>query len=243
MVHDTDICLGHTASLSVSGGVRYLWSNGDTTNSINVSPNFNSSYSVTVTDSNNCSSTASGTVSIFVLGTLAEAIPDTVINSGESVWLHAIYSFVDTSLLWSPNSFLSNVDSNYTLASPLETTTYVVIVTDSNGCKGMDSIQIVVNNQGSIHTASAFSPNGDGNNDYFTVFAKGLKEYAISIFNRWGELVYYSNDLNELNNLNDGWDGTFKGKIQDIGTFVYFIKAKDLKDQSFLVQGNLESMT
>lgn len=242
VVHDTDICLGHTASLSVSGGVHYLWSNGDTTNSINVSPNFTSSYSVIITDSNNCASSASGTVSIFVLGTLAEAIPDTVINSGESVWLHAIYSFVDTSLLWSPNSFLSNVDSSYTLASPLETTTYVVIVTDSNGCKGMDSIQIVVNNQGSIHTASAFSPNGDGNNDYFTVFAKGLKEYAISIFNRWGELVYYSNDLNELNNLNDGWDGTFKGKIQDIGTFVYFIKAKDLKDQSFLVKGNLELM-
>ena len=86
---------------------------------------------------------------------------------------------------------------------------------------------------------SAFSPNGDGENDHFTVFAANLTTYEIRIFNRWGELVYTSNSLDELNNLDKGWDGTYKGKTQDIGTYIYYIKGVDIDNITREKKGNL----
>ena len=60
-----------------------------------------------------------------------------------------------------------------------------------------------------LKVPEAFTPNGDGMNDYFTVFVS-LEEYEIKIFNRWGEMVYHSQDPTELSDLHRGWDGTYK---------------------------------
>jgi hypothetical protein len=68
---------------------------------------------------------------------------------------------------------------------------------------------------------TAFSPNGDGNNDYFTVFGSNVNSYHISVYNRWGQLVYESANLGELNNLNSGWDGTFAGMPQPADVYTY----------------------
>ena len=65
---------------------------------------------------------------------------------------------------------------------------------------------------------NAFTPNGDGKNDLFGPVSFGaltIKEFRI--YNRWGELVH---------NGNVGWDGTFKGKAQPVGTFIYYIQVQ-----------------
>jgi gliding motility-associated-like protein len=90
-----------------------------------------------------------------------------------------------------------------------------------------------------INVPNAFSPNNDGNNDYFTVFGVAITDYEINIFNRWGELVYRSTDPGEINQLSEGWDGTYKGEPQEMGTFVYFINATGGSGVSIQKQGNL----
>jgi len=65
---------------------------------------------------------------------------------------------------------------------------------------------------------NAFTPNGDGLNDLFQFFTKGIQKItAVKVFDRWGELVY-NGDGNET-----GWDGTYKGKDCQIETYVYLI--------------------
>jgi gliding motility-associated-like protein len=85
----------------------------------------------------------------------------------------------------------------------------------------------------------AFTPNSDGHNDFFTVFGKNISQYEIKIFNRWGQEVYSSDDVTELNNLGRGWDGTYKGKMEDIGTFSYYIVAKDINGKDIKEKGNV----
>ena len=66
---------------------------------------------------------------------------------------------------------------------------------------------------------NAFTPNGDGNNDVFMVFGEGIGSVEVNVFNRWGEKVY------ESNNQFDGWNGTYKGELQNTGVFVYTVTA------------------
>ena len=64
---------------------------------------------------------------------------------------------------------------------------------------------------------NAFTPNGDGNNDTLFVRGPGISEVNLSIYNRWGELVF------ETKNKSEGWDGSFNEKEADPGVFVYYL--------------------
>ncbi|MFM2307612.1 MAG: hypothetical protein RLZZ367_2281, partial [Bacteroidota bacterium] len=65
-----------------------------------------------------------------------------------------------------------------------------------------------------------FTPNGDGTNDYFEVFGnkEAWKQFEVTVFNRWGEKIYESSDMNFK------WDGVFKGELQNPGVYVYTVK-------------------
>ena len=107
--------------------------------------------------------------------------------------------------------------------------------------EGFDDITINVEKTRKVYIPNAFSPNSDGYNDYFTIYGGIDVEEIVNfqVFDRWGELVYESNDASELNDLSQGWDGTFKGNLQNVGTFVYFIQATDNNGISVETQGNL----
>ncbi len=67
-----------------------------------------------------------------------------------------------------------------------------------------------------LYTPNAFTPNNDGHNDLFKPIIYGiLKQFEFSILNRYGETVFYTKDISR------GWDGKFKGVIQNTGTFVW----------------------
>jgi gliding motility-associated-like protein len=68
-----------------------------------------------------------------------------------------------------------------------------------------------------IHVPNAFSPNNDGDNDQFQVFGTRLFNYRISIYNKWGNLVFVSNDINQ------SWDGIVAGDLGNIGSYIYRI--------------------
>jgi gliding motility-associated-like protein len=81
---------------------------------------------------------------------------------------------------------------------------------------------------------NAFSPNGDGINDEFVVKAKNVMEYKLSIFNRWGELMFTTEDYHK------SWDGTCKGKICPVGTYTFVMQANGSNGQSKSIKGTLQ---
>lgn len=80
--------------------------------------------------------------------------------------------------------------------------------------------------ESSLEVPNAFSPNGDGINDYFNVYnAKSLISFSAAIFNRWGQKLY-SWGLDEIDCESCGWDGTYKGKPVKAGVYFVVVKAK-----------------
>ena len=100
----------------------------------------------------------------------------------------------------------------------------------------MDSVRVRVEkaNEGLYWMPSAFTPNGDGKNDCYGINYWGLVEtIEFSIFNRWGERVYYSKDPGAC------WDGRYKGVPQDSGVYVYMIKASSFCNPDIFRKGTV----
>jgi len=113
---------------------------------------------------------------------------------------------------------------------------------DSSGlCQAKDTVRVIVEQcKTDIKVPNAFTPNGDGTNDHFTIYARGLMvKFDIQIFDRWGNLIYESNDISQLNDLNKGWDGTYKGQPVELGVYVWYIKATDLEFGDQELKGNV----
>jgi gliding motility-associated-like protein len=88
---------------------------------------------------------------------------------------------------------------------------------NSAGCESEFTLELCIVPFTEIFGPNAFSPNNDGLNDVFFFSAYGTKELRLLIYNRWGELVYETNDPSE----NGGWDGTFKGEDMPEGVYLY----------------------
>ena len=122
---------------------------------------------------------------------------------------------------WSPADHLSCTDCPNPIASPLETTEYTLTVTDIFGCTALDRIQVRVNPSRYVYFPNIISPNGDGENERFTLFGRNVAEIELlQIFNRWGALVYEKNGL-LFNDELDGWDGRVKGEPPLPGVYVW----------------------
>ena len=85
-----------------------------------------------------------------------------------------------------------------------------------------------------LYIPNAFSPDDDGINDYFRIWGQGVTDLEVEIYNRWGQMVFKSNNMDEQ------WDGKFKGKIMPSGSYVYKVKSKDYgSGQDFLKSGTV----
>lgn len=123
---------------------------------------------------------------------------------------------------WTPASGLSDYRSALPIATIDSTTTYVVKGTGSNGCYAYDTLTVNVTATGAntFIVPNAFTPNGDGQNDCFGVKRWGdVQLVELAVYNRWGVQVFATR------NPSDCWDGTFRGKMQETGSYVYYIKA------------------
>lgn len=95
--------------------------------------------------------------------------------------------------------------------------TYWVEATSADGCTARGEFEIYEDCEGRIFVPNAFTPNADGLNDVFGVTASNLQSFQLQIFDRWGRIVYQSQDPN------GGWDGTFANQPQPEGVYVYKI--------------------
>jgi gliding motility-associated-like protein len=152
------------------------------------------------------------------------AFSDTTILIGQSAPLFTTISNNVNSYSWFPDVALSCNDCPNPVASPQQTTLYVVTINEGNECAHSDSVLVKVQADLNVWIPSAFTPNGDGQNETLKVFGNlsNLKSIDFKIFNRWGEKVFEALDTATAAK---GWDGTYLGKLQDSGVFTYAIRA------------------
>ena len=161
---------------------------------------------------------------------IADAGEDALISLGESVIIGgdttASGGTPPYTYLWTPDNSLDDPTLANPIASPSDTlsNSYTITVTDSNGCQNIDVDTVVIRAIDSrVVIPSAFTPNNDGRNDTLFLIGLGIKDLLeFKIFNRWGELVFETQDIKQ------GWDGKFKKEPQEIGRYVYFYIAETL---------------
>jgi len=152
---DVSVCLGNTANLVASGGTSYSWSpstglsNAAIANPV-ASPTSTTTYAVTVTDLNSCSNTDEVLVTVLPLPT-AFAGSDTAVCTGDSVLISATGGI---SYAWSSGDSVPSF-----AVAPTATSTYIVTVTDANGCSDSDDIIVTANSTPTISLASGLSGN------------------------------------------------------------------------------------
>ncbi len=199
--------------------LTYLWSDQstDSTLTINTTENAFESYSVTVTNADGCSATAQSNVMIRCIEANAFATPDTILF-GDSSQLNVTTAYSDYFLYnWSPATGLNNTTIQTPSASPEETTTYTVVVTDEQyECTDTAQVTVFVIYPDIVAIPNAFTPNRDGKNDvFYPVLLGGYQTVTdFRVYNRWGQLVH---------NSTEPWDGTFASKDQPAGTFIYYV--------------------
>jgi gliding motility-associated-like protein len=178
-------------------------------------------YSVTVTDLNNCTATDSyviGNDNIFSI----DATPyDTTIDLGNTVQID-IQPNGDpiNTVQWNPPYQISCTNCANPLAYPLVSASYYVQVYSQQGCYADDSVYITVDPKYQIYIPNTFTPNNDGVNDYWQVFGnkEAWQEFQVQVFNRIGEKVYESYDQDFQ------WDGMYLGELIPPGVYVYQLK-------------------
>ena len=178
-------------------------------------------YLVAIEDANNCSFSNGVTVNtppelVIDLG------DDLFIRIGDSVLLNPFINFEVDSFAWSPITDTLLVNSLEGVLFPTESVVYTLIAFDSTGCLVTEDLAINVDRTRRIFIPNAFSPDGSGRNDGFTVYSDFtvVEIELLQIFDRWGNLVFERRDF-PTNDESLGWDGTFRGEEMNTGVFVY----------------------
>ena len=220
------VCEGDVINLSASGGDSYQWTpsslvsnpfaatttatpaNATTAYSVHISEavcNYDTTISMTVTIS------PKPVVSVFKSNDINCEKPTTELEARGA----ATYT-------WTPAAAVENANMGRSFASVDTTTVFNVIGFNNAGCSSTASIVVNVDKGGvpRFVIPNAFSPNGDGKNDCFGIQRWGnAKVHQFAIFNRWGQMVFQTNNASEC------WDGRMNGVVQAAGGYIYVINA------------------
>jgi len=144
------------------------------------------------------------------------------VSSGTPVQLNATYATGSSYYAvegWYPPTGLSCTNCPNPIATVDSTTKYIVtFINTFTGCTVEDSITIDILNC-NVFVPNVFSPNADGVNDYLYVRSLCVKSMDFSVFDRWG------NKLFETQHQSQPWDGTYKGKKMEVGTYMWYLTA------------------
>jgi gliding motility-associated-like protein len=174
----------------------------------------------TVTSSGGCVTVVSRTVTVNALPTVTVSASPTNVSKGLTTQLTAIGS-IGTTYQWTPAGNLSDATIANPVARVTDNTTYIVTVTNTQGCTQSGSVNVTVTEDMYVDPVIVFTPNGDGINDKFVI--KNLDQYPVNhlqVFDRTGKVVY------ETNNYSNNWDGTVNGKLLVKDSYFYVLTIK-----------------
>ena len=240
------ICEGEIANITSeydNPTYDYLWTsnptfsiNDVTLSSITDTPLENTNYYLTITDTNGCSISDGTFVSVFQSIDVLDF--DTTIVIGDSIFLPIGYDTLFYIYNWTPEFGLSCTDCPNPYVQPLEDIEYKLFIEDKFGCFKDEALYVIkIYPETFITLPTTFTPNNDNVNDVIYVEGWGIKNLLeYKIFNRWGELVFETNDINV------GWDGYFKGVLQNNEVYVVQVKALTWKDEERTFEGYINLM-
>lgn len=239
---DTLICFNTPAFIRASSNGRsFLWQ--PTTylsNPLSLTPiarpPTTQRYIFSVFDNRGCPKPGIDTVVVTVRPeVIANAGRDTAVVVGQPLQLNATGGvYYD----WSPATGLSSTTISNPIAlyrTPFSSIRYRMIASDSIRCPDTAYLTVrVFQTAPSVFVPTGFTPNGDGLNDIIKPVLAGIKKLNyFRIFNRWGQLVY------ETQQEGQGWDGRINGQLQGTHVFVWTVSAVDYIDQPYFAKGTL----
>ncbi len=201
-------------------------------------------YTVGIIDANGCEQALGASV-IDPTELIVDLGDDIEIQMGDSIFLDPIVNigqFALDTFMWRRSELIDFKP----FIGPLETSTYQLTVVNGNGCVDEDQIVVRVRKDRLIYIPNIFTPNEDGNNDYFMIYGgQGVKEVkTFRIFNRWGEILHekYSFPPVESNTVDFGWDGKFRGEVLNPAVFVYFAEIEFIDGRVEIYKGDVTLM-
>lgn len=217
---DVTICEGASTPLSALGGTIFKWSpeagltDPDAANPV-ASPDTTTQYTVVVSNGD-CTDT--GKVMITVVKKIStSAGKDRVIMKGESTILDGGVTGNPRGYFWTPSDYLDDPGKLNPIANPPADMTYTLNAWTEGGCPGSTS-SVLVKVFTRLGIPNAFSPNGDGVNDTWSIeYLESYPLAVISIYNRYAERIFSSTDHVK------SWDGRYKGKQVPAGVYYYMI--------------------
>ncbi len=232
------ICPNNTVKPVVTGGGSYFWQPSyfmvdSTLSNPTIYPTTSVVYTIMVQSNDGCWDTVQTEIYVANAGIL-ELGPDFTMYPGDVHQFLPLTNCVNFN--WAPATYLSATNIiNPTITSPLASQQYIVTATNDFGCAATDTIIMTVSNESLIGLPKAFTPgNGNSPNNVFKLDKRGIATLnAFRIYNRWGELVFETKDVNI------GWDGNYKGKPEAIGTYIYAVDAVDPSGKKFNRTGNV----
>ena len=224
------LCGGTRLSVADAAPHTTLWSTGDATDQAMVYTS--GTYWVQVTDAYGCTGgdTLAAAVDTAHYHFLTHITAATTIALGSSIQLDALGGIYYT---WLPNDGSVNDPTiNNPVATPTAPTRYTVASIDANGCRDTATVFIDCS-YGDVFVPTAFTPNGDGLNDLFRIGNLGVyKVDRMQISDRWGVVLYSATG-------NKGWDGTYYGTPQDMGTYFYLIHLAGPGNKHLTLKGDV----
>ncbi|NJO91740.1 MAG: T9SS type B sorting domain-containing protein [Chloroflexia bacterium] len=191
------------------------WNNGAYSNELNyLAPD---QYSIIVTDANECE---------LLYDTITIKQPEELI-ANYNVVNPQYWDSEDGSIEVIPNGgtlpysyyFTNNNGEKLVNTINLASGEYILYLTDNNQCQLIDTVILEADYETMLIIPNTFTPNEDNQNDYFVIKSLSpISYYSISIHNRWGQKLF------ESNNINDSWDGRYKGKICSPGIYYYLVQ-------------------
>ena len=201
-------------------------------------------YTVLAQDANGCETPVLSAQIVEPAEVVVDLGLDVDLQFGDSYQLQALTNLLPSQIsqiVWTPVESLSCSDCLDPVATPFSSTTYTVWIADEQGCSDEASIRVAVDKRPAVFIPNIFSPNGDGDNDVFLVFAKpGSVEKVRSflVFSRWGETVYeyYNFDPNDPAY---GWDGFHRGEPMNPAVFAYFAEVEFIDGRVEFFEGDV----
>lgn len=239
------VCMGSETELNVTNlnsndPLTYSWSaNLQPVANPKISPVAgNNTYTVTATNAKGCSSTLTFNVKALDVKVEARTDKDTICF-GKVANLEATATGATTyTYSWSPSATLTNGSISNPIAQPEESMTYTVTVTGDNLCQSTATVDVFfISDQcvePYIFVPKAFTPNGDENNDYFIVRGVNIKDLYFVVWNRWGEKMFETEDVNSK-----GWDGSFNGKELTPDAYSWYVKVTCGNGSTYVKKGDV----
>ena len=244
---DFTACYGDTVSLSVlnpNPTFNYQWQSnaqllsGQGTSSIEVIITSATEVSVSAATLSGCfaQDTVQVAVSALNASTINASVNPAVVIAGTNVQLTASPLNNAYSYQWTPSLGLNNPNIYNPTAFVEMTSTYNVTVSDGD-CIQQDSVTVrvvdFVCGRPTVYVPNAFTPNLDQANEWLYVRGNFVTELDFKLFDRWGELVFETQDQSV------GWNGYFKGKKVDPAVFVYYMRVVCEGGEIYFEEGNI----